>query len=150
MAMAAGIAVQGAATPLEYDFLDMRFEKPFKFRGRMFPSAENAFQSTRFSDPETITKFQYMPPDTAAYKGAAFRTTVPDWEQLKSEFLRQVLRAKFSDPKMKKLLKSTGCAVIKSANVRHENCLGTCMCRCCRDRGLDLAGTALTELRASI
>lgn len=141
---------ENAATPEKYAVLDMRYEKPFRFRGCLFPSAENAYQSSRFSDPAVSGKFRYMPPDTAAYKGACYRTTVPGWANMREDILLEVLNAKFSDPAMRSRLKSTGSAPIILVNFRHENELGACACPKCRMRGRNLAGPVLERIRAAI
>lgn len=140
----------GSATPERYEFLDMRYERPFVFRGKIFPSAENAYQSTRFSSDDTAEKFRYMPPDTAAYKGASFRTTVTGWKQDRDKYLYEVLHAKFSDPAMAKLLADTGDVPICLSNRRHENDLGSCSCPRCRNRGKNIAGPVLERIREEL
>lgn len=142
--------LEDAATPADCAVLDMRYENPVRFRGRLFPSAENAYQSSRFSDPAVSGKFQYLRPDTAAYRGAYYRTTVPGWDDMREDVLREVLDAKFSDPDMRLKLKSTGLAPIVLVNFRHENELGSCACPKCRMRGRNMAGAVLERIRAAI
>lgn len=135
------------ATPAEFPFLDLRHPSPVRFQGRTFPSAENAYQSTRFKDPTMIEKFRYMGASTAAYRGAAYRTTVPDWNNMKRDFLYSVLLAKFSEKNMSELLKSTGDRPIKIVNYRHENDLGTCGCPKCSDKTGNAMGLLLEQIR---
>ncbi len=138
-------------TPEQFPFLDMRYTHPIRFRGRVFPSAENAFQSARFSDPTTISKFQYIPPDRAAYLGAAWRTTADNWDDRRTDILEDVLYMKFSDRPMREQLSSLPKnARVRMLNHRHENDLGSCQCRACRDRGADIAGTVLSGILAKL
>lgn len=142
--------IEHVITPADCAALDMRFEKPFRFRGRLFPSAENAYQSSKFSDRKTIDQFQYIRPDTAAYCGAVRPPTIPDWDHTKITILSEVLDAKFSDPVLRENLKQTGTAPIILINFRHENDLGTCACRKCRMRGKNIAGQILEQLREKL
>ena len=140
-------AYEHILTPRDLPCLDMRYPAPVRFMGRLFPSAENAYQASRFSDPRMIDKFQRMTPDTAAFSGEAFRTTVDNWERSRRKMLDRVLESKFSDPAMKRILLSTGTAGLSLSNFRHENDLGICKCFRCRGRGNDIGGQALTALR---
>lgn len=142
--------LQTAVTPEEYQFLDMRYEKPVRYRGQIFPSAENAYQSARFADPSISRAFRYMAPKTAAYQAAVRKNQRPDWREQKERVLFDVLSAKFSDPYLRKYLKQTGSARIVLTNLNHENDLGVCRCPRCRLRGRNLAGSVLERIRDAI
>lgn len=136
-----------AVTPDDLPLLDMRYPHPVLFRGRVFPSAENAFQSARFTDPAMIEKFQYSTPDRAAYLGAVTRADQWPCQEAKYDALQQALEAKFSDPGMRAALLATGMAAITLSNRRHENFAGTCQCSRCRGRGKDAGGRLLSMMR---
>lgn len=138
------------AVPRDYPFLDMRYPCPIKYKGRIFPSAENAYQSTRFSDPAVIEKFRYMLPDTAAYKGSAMKTTVKNWADIREEILYKILLEKFKPKGMLEKLRALDYDVIICENNRHDNDLGVCTCPACRMRGNDLAGKAMTKILMNI
>ena len=138
------------ATPAEFPFLDLRYPHPVRYQGRTFPSAENAYQSTRVSSPAAIEKFRYMPPGTAAYRGAMCRADVPGWFASRHDFLYGELAAKYRDRALAAGLKATGSRPIVIANRRHENDLGACQCPACRGKGRNAMGEILMQIRAKL
>lgn len=134
-----------------YDFLSNYYNKALKFEGQTYPTAENAFQASRFVSRDMRYKFAYMPCYHARYCGSAYRTTVPGWWDKRYEILYEVLRIKFSDPELAKQLKATGDAEIVITNNWHDNDYGDCTCRKCRNRvGNNAMGKMLMKLRDEI
>lgn len=131
----------------DLDFLNNKSPCVLTFKGLTFPSAENAFQSTRFSDFKTKQKFTVFAPFEAEYKGHQFKTTEPDWDNKKYDLMYEVLKTKFSDPILKQLLLDTGDNIIVITNKNHEHEWGVCTCYKCKHTGANKAGQLLMLLR---
>lgn len=131
-------------------FTDNWYPCTVEFDGMSFPSAENAFQATRFVDKDMRRKFTRIPASKASYDGQMFKTTVPDWNAARYGILYEILKIKFSDPELKRKLIGTGDRKIISANMRHENDTGVCMCSRCRGQGLNATGLLLEKIRAEL
>ncbi len=114
-----------------------------------FPTAENAFQATRFTDPDMQYKFQYMPASEAAYRGPRFRTTRRNWQADRYDIMYGILKLKFSDPELASTLVSTDGDIL-IGNTRHENDWGSCQCARCAGRGSNNLGKLLMQLRKEL
>lgn len=85
-----------AATPLELD-------------GQQWPTAEHAFQAAKTTDPAE-REWVRAATSPASAKARGKRVTLrPDWEQVKAEVMRRVVRAKFvQGSPAAELLRQTG------------------------------------------
>lgn len=128
--------------------LDNKTLCELKFNDMIYPSAENAFQSSRFTDFKMRQKFTYLTPYEAEYRGNRFKTTVNDWELSKINIMRDILTLKFSEPEMKKLLLATGNDNIVIVNHNHEHEWGVCTCQQCHNTGENMLGKLLMDLRS--
>lgn len=134
---------------MEYtDVIDPRYPSPVPYAGRVFPSAENAFQASKRPDGDGagMDKYMYLTPDRAAYDGARSAVKRQDWEDVKYAVMDAIMRAKFSSPAMMAaLIKTRGPIVFR--NMRHDQEWGVCMCRYCRGRGENRLGRILENIR---
>lgn len=134
----------------EFPWLDPRSADPVFYNGSWYPSAENAFQASRFRDPAMQRKIAKMEPASAAYAGAASRDSAPDDGAEAIRSMYRVMASKFSTPDMRGKLLSTGTRPIVIRNLRHDNLWGTCACRRCRHGGDNRLGIVLEKLRADL
>lgn len=139
-------------TPYGHEFLSNRYGHVMVFRGETYPTAENAFQASRFLSPDMRRKISYMPSYHAAYCGRTYRTTVPGWRERRYAIMYEVLRAKFADRELAAALKATGDAEIVMENNWHDNDFGVCTCRKCRhiENKKNVLGILLMRLREEI
>lgn len=135
---------------MTYAELENKYPSPITYDGITYPSAENAFQATRFKDYSERRRFSYFAPYEAEYKGAKFRSTVPDWDNEKYDIMYNILKIKFSDPIFKKRLLDTGNQTIIIKNRNHEHEWGTCTCSRCRGAGNNNLGKLLMQLRSEL
>ena len=130
----------------EYEFLSNFYEHPFVYNGQAFRNSEAAFQAQKTLDPAERLKFSAM--SASESKRAGRRVTLrPDWEQVKDQVMRAVLMAKFADPTLKKkLVRTIGIHLIEG-NTWHDNYWGSCTCTKCGDKGQNVLGKLLREVR---
>ncbi|RJQ10881.1 MAG: NADAR family protein [Bacillota bacterium] len=89
-----------------YGFLSNLYRQPLFFEGRFFRSAEDAYQYGKPRKTEVADWLVAAPSPhlCAAAAHALFAFDVrPDWNQIKLERMRQVLRAKFTQHRELKL-----------------------------------------------
>lgn len=95
----------------ENSFLSNFYPCKVKIDDMVFGNAEAAFQSRRTTSEQQRRFFQNMLPSEARRSGAKL-TQRPDWDTVKVEEMRTVLRAKFADPDLKAKLLATNNATI--------------------------------------
>lgn len=90
----------------KYRFLSNFYKTTVEFEGKKYPSSENAFQAAKSLDDKVRDKFTTIEPNEAKKLGREIELR-PDWEQVKIGIMYDILKAKFSDPKMCQMLLST-------------------------------------------
>lgn len=128
------------------------FRRPIVFEGRVFPSAEHAYQAGKARKDEVREWILSAPtPALVAMAGHGLYTweVVPDWSQLKYNRMRRVLHAKFTQhPDLRQLLLSTGSARIVEAG-RTVNVVN-CTWGEVNGKGENMLGMLLMELRSRL
>lgn len=84
---------------------------PVELKGRIWPTSEHYFQAQKFAGTEHEAAVQAAKsPMVAARMGRSRQRPLrPDWESVKDEIMREVLRAKFAQhASLRSLLLSTG------------------------------------------
>ena len=88
---------------------------PVKMSGRVWPTSEHYFQAQKFAgtDHEEAIRLATSPGAAARMGRSLERPLRPDWEAVKENIMREVLRAKFiQHSELQSLLLSTGDAQI--------------------------------------
>lgn len=70
-----------------------------------------------------------------------------DWECVKAETMEKILRLKFNDLKLGKLLKETGDVQLIEQNYWHDTFWGVCTCSKHKRTGLNKLGFILMKIR---
>ena len=120
-------------TDPQTEFLGNFYRMNVTVKGQTYQCAEGAFQAQKFTDTTFQREFTSVDGDGAFRLGrtrhASFRR---DWEQVKDGEMLNVLRVKFSDPRLKGLLLATGSsylvehnAVVGRDKYWSDNCDGT-------------------------
>lgn len=95
-----------------YGVLSNLYRREVEFEGRMYPTAEHAYQAGKASKPAVRDWILSAPsPALAAMAAHGLYTwdIVPNWAQIKFDRMRAVLRAKFDQhADLRELLLSTG------------------------------------------
>jgi ribA/ribD-fused uncharacterized protein len=93
---------------------------PVELKGRIWPTSEHYFQAQKFAgtEHEELVRLAKSPTVAARMGRSRERPLRPDWEDVKQNIMREVLRAKFTQhPGLRSLLLSTGDAQL----VEHTN-----------------------------
>ena len=132
----------------DYAFLSNFYPSPFYSEGILYPTVEHYFQAMktlRLGWRKQIA--EACSPGVAKQMGRR----VPlrsDWEDIKTSVMEEGLRLKFSNPKLREKLLSTGNESLVEGNTWHDNCWGDCNCKTCRRVvGENRLGILLMSLR---
>lgn len=135
----------------KYAFLSNFFPSPITFDGVTFPTVEHWFQAWKTKVPAEFRAIA-----TADTPGKSKRlgrqcTLREDWEEVKVDVMRDGLRLKFQDPKLRAMLLATGNEELIEGNTWHDNTWGNCVCQKCQNTpGRNMLGMLLMELRTEI
>lgn len=117
----------------EYRFLSNFYnKKPFNYNGMMFWSSEAAFQAQKCVNDEDKVKIANCKNPSMAKKIGRGVQMREDWNDVRGEEMYKILKAKFSDPELKRLLLDTGKAQLVEGNHWHDNYWGACTCDGCK------------------
>jgi len=128
------------------------FRRSIEFEGRIFPTAEHAYQAGK-ARKEGVREWILSAPTPGLVAMAAHGLytwdIVSDWSQIKYDRMRQVLRAKFTQhDDLRKILLSTGDARIVEAG-RVANVVN-CTWGEVNGKGKNMLGVLLMELRTEL
>lgn len=128
------------------------FPSPIMFEGRVFPTAEHAYQAGK-ARKETVREWILSAPTPSLVAMAAHGLytwdIVPNWSQIKFDRMREVLRAKFTQNEdLRQALLSTGeVRIVEAARVANgvNRTWGEV-----NGKGLNMLGVLLMEVRAEL
>ena len=128
------------------------FRRPMEFEGRVYPTAEHAYQAGKARKDE-VREWILSAPTPSLVAMAAHGLypwdIVPEWSRTKFDRMRKVLKAKFSQHEdLKKLLLSTGNARLVEAG-RTDNAVNRTWGEV-NGKGQNMLGVLLMEVRDEI
>ena len=119
--------------------------KSVTFDGITYGSNEAAFQAQKCLDPKDRAAFAGLDPSASKRKGRRVNLR-PDWEKVKVELMRQIVRAKFNQhPELAAQLLATGDAYLEEGNDWGDRTWGTV-----GGKGRNLLGQILMEIREEL
>ena len=128
------------------------FRRPMEFEGRVYPTAEHAYQAGKARKDEVREWILSAPTASLVAMAAHGLYTwdiVPEWSRTKFDRMRKVLKAKFSQHEdLKKLLLSTGNARLVEAG-RTDNAVNRTWGEV-NGKGQNMLGVLLMEVRDEI
>lgn len=118
----------------------------------VFRNAEAAYQAGKCTTHKEKVNFVNLPPNEAKFVGKTEVLPRADWEDIRLEYMKEVLYQKFTQSKkLKNKLLTTGDAKIEHNNHWHDNFWGNCTCPECADiEGENNLGRLLEEVREEI
>ena len=134
-------------TTYDHPFLDNTFYVSVEYNNNIYPTAENAFQASKFASKTFANKFKFMVAKKAQIEGTKHRPTVPDWYNNNTAIMYGILKSKFQDPELKSKLLATYPEQIIHVNGYHDNEWGVCTCSRCGNSGRNKLGLLLIKLR---
>ena len=129
----------------KFHWLSNFYNCPVPFEGLTFSNSEAAFQAAKSLDMKERVKFV----DLAAGQSKRLGRRVElrsDWEEVKIDIMRQVLKSKFTqNPELKAKLIATGDAELIEGNKHRDRYWGVC-----GGVGQNHLGKLLMEVRAEL
>lgn len=108
----------------EYDFLSNFYAAPVTWEGLTYLNAEAAFQAAKVLTHEERLPFTELPSNKAKRLGRQVQLR-PDWEQVKTRVMEEVVRAKFTqNPDLAARLLATCEAQLVEGNTWGDVCWG--------------------------
>lgn len=128
----------------EYAFLSNFYKCDILYNGILYPSAEHAFQAAKCID-DNMKKYiaSQETPALAKREGRKVKMR-PDWHSVKIDVMREILKIKFSDPTLRKMINDTGEIMLVEDNSWGDEFWGV-YC----GKGKNWLGKVLMEIRAS-
>lgn len=113
--------------------------------GETYPTAEHAFQAQKSMNMEDRKRIAAAAtPGSAKALGRRVKLR-DDWEDAKLGIMEGIVREKFQDPTLQKLLLTTGDAPLQEGNHWNDTFWGVC-----RGRGQNKLGVILMDVRATL
>lgn len=132
-----------------YYYLSNFYEAaPVLLDGLHFRNSEAAYQAGKTPTLSVRKLFVDLTPREARKLGRAI-TIQEDWLNVRADYMRRVIHAKFTqNPMLAEALIATGAAELKEGNRWHDNFFGDCRCPACRKiPGQNMLGKILMEER---
>jgi hypothetical protein len=128
----------------EYDFLSNMHPSPFTYKGCYFTCAEALFQAMKTTNENALELFDGIPGSEAKRIGRRIDLR-PDWENIKVDIMRWVIKNKFRHERLAEMLLATGDAELIEGNTWGDTFWGVC-----NGRGQNMLGKILMEEREAL
>jgi ribA/ribD-fused uncharacterized protein len=130
----------------DYNFLSNFYPCELEMDGRRYPSVEHAFQAAKSADPAERARIAAAPNAGEAKNLGHALALRSDWEQVKVDIMRDLVRQKFScDPDLTERLLATGDAELIEGNTWRDAFWGVY-----EGRGENWLGRILMEVRRDL
>lgn len=129
----------------EHYFLSNFFPSTLSMNGKLYPSAEHAYQSQKTKDPVLQEMIRKSIDPMMAKKLGRLIELEPDWNDLRIPLMKKIIKEKFTNPLLRELLKSTN-----NAKLIHDNKFGDKFWGIYRGAGENMLGLILEEVRDQI
>ena len=135
----------------KYMFLSNFYNASCAFEGKVYPTVEHAFQAAKTLIPEEREEIRKAETPGKAKRMGRSVTLRSDWEEVKTDIMRQCLRSKFKFAPLGIDLINTGDEELVEGNTWHDNCWGNCTCeQCANTPGENRLGKLLMEIREEL
>lgn len=115
-----------------------------KYEGVVYPNSECAFQAAKSLDINERLKFVNLTGGQAKRLGRKISLR-SDWETVKLDIMKEILREKFKNPKLASKLIATNNQMLEEGNTWGDSYWGTC-----NGVGKNHLGKILMEIRSEI
>jgi hypothetical protein len=130
----------------DFRFLSNFYERPFEYLGITYKCSEAAYQAAKFSDEDFRKRFENLNGAQSKKLGRGMHWSYRnDWDQVKVQVMKDILRAKFQDKFLALLLLSTNGIDLVEVNTWNDRFWGVC-----HGRGENMLGKLLMELREEL
>jgi len=139
-----------------YSFLSNFASCLIEYEGEKYISTEHAYQAAKTNDPNWKEVIRLAETPTKCKRKGSQAPLREDWEQIKDDVMRNVLRLKFSEdhPVFRQMLLDTHPQYLVEGNSWHDNYWGICLLhncpKCESKQGRNMLGNLLMEIREEI
>mgnify|MGYP001766385285 CR=1 FL=1 len=132
---------------IEYRFLSNFWPCEIEYEGITYPSVEHAYQASKTNYQLYKYKIaRHLTASQAKHLGSRINIK-PEHEHQKVDIMKTLLLSKFSYPDLQQKLLDTGNELIMEGNTWHDNFWGSCTCDKCGNKGKNILGKLLMEVR---
>jgi ribA/ribD-fused uncharacterized protein len=111
----------------------------------IYPTIEHAYQAAKFTDPEIREKIRLAKDAKEAKRLGKRKGMRSDWDEIKLGIMDGLLRQKFEDPELAKMLLSTGSEELVEGNWWGDTFWGVC-----KGKGENHLGKLLMKIREEL
>jgi ribA/ribD-fused uncharacterized protein len=129
----------------EYRWLSNFHLVDIEFEGDLYTSTEAAYQAAKTFDPEEREEIRQAPTPGKARRLGQKVTMRADWDDVKLDIMRDLLRQKFKDPQLRERLVLTARQHLIEGNSWGDEFYGVC-----QGNGLNHLGRILMDVRAEV
>lgn len=133
----------------DHAFLSNFHPAEILFEGERYPTVEHAFQGAKTLDPGEREKVRLAATPTLAKRLGRKVTLRRDWEAIKVNVMRELLRLKFQHPELRERLLATGDVRLIEGNTWNDRTWG-CVWVKTQWVGRNLLGQLLMQVRAEL
>ena len=128
-----------------YSFLGNFYPCEIKYEGIDYPSSEHAFQAAKTHNMDERRKISYASSAGKAKRMGRKLVIRRDWDHVRIGIMEAILRIKFADPELKRLLLQTDSEELVEGNTWGDRFWGVC-----DGEGENHLGKLLMKIRAEI
>jgi ribA/ribD-fused uncharacterized protein len=110
----------------EYRFLSNFYNCSVLWEGILYPSAEHAYQASKTLDPEIRANIAMMTAEGSKKYGKSLINYRPDWDHIKFEIMKEILRKKFKASFLSRWLIETENEELVEINTWGDTVWGVC------------------------
>lgn len=129
----------------EFSFLSNFHPSTIVVSGKFYPSVEHAYQAMKTFDATTHETIRKAKTPGEAKKLGRCVTLRPDWEHVKIDLMRSLVKKKFENPLLREMLLATEDVPLVEGNNWND-----CFYGVCRGKGTNWLGKILIEVRNEI
>ena len=133
----------------KYRFLSNFYVADITYGGKIYSSAEHAYQAAKTSDEKQQELIRSAASPGGAKRLGRWANLIPEWEEVKYDVMWNVLWNKFHKSQLEIPLLDTGDAILIEGNHWHDNTWGVCHCDKC-GVGENHLGRLLMKLREEL
>ena len=128
----------------EYYFLSNMYPCTIEYNGKKYPCVETAFQAQKSSDVDFIRNGCFVDGFTAKKIGRHVKLR-SDWQNVKIDIMKDIIRAKFHNEQLRKMLLATG-----NKELVEDNSWGDYFWGRCNGVGENMLGKILMLIRSEL
>jgi hypothetical protein len=134
----------------EYRWLSNFWSCDIVMDGIHYPSTEHAYQAAKTHDIDDKVYIANLKKFGDARRYGQTVKIHPEFDHDKIQIMKDALTQKFAVPELRLKLKETGDKILIEGNTWHDNFWGTCFCEKCGNKGKNILGKLLMEIRNGI